>query len=172
MNIVITGFMGSGKSTIGRLLAKKLGWKFYDCDDLIIQKTELSIDDMFRLYGEVKFRIVESDILSKLMKLDGVIIATGGGAITRYRNVEVIKRNGIVIYLFADITILYERIKKDRAKRPLLSKENYFNDMARLISMREDLYKKIADITIDTSDRLPQQSIKEITVKLKERRLV
>ncbi len=172
MNIVLVGFMGAGKSTIGKLLSKEIKWRFYDCDELIMQKMELSIEEIIKLYGEVKFRVVESEVLSKLLKLDGVIIATGGGAITRYRNVELIKKKGIVIYLYADISVLHSRIQKDETKRPLLSQKNYFSEIIRLISMREELYKKVADITIDTSEKLPQEVVNEIKVKLKDKRIV
>lgn len=172
MNIVLVGFMGVGKTTVGKILAKELKWKFYDCDNLIIQKTELSIDDIFKLYGEAKFRVVESEILSKLLKLERVIIATGGGVITRYKNVELIKKRGIVIYLLADVLTLCERIKKDVTKRPLLYKGNYFHEIMKLISIRENLYKEVSDIVIDTANRLPEEVVKEIVMKLKKKKII
>lgn len=172
MNIVLIGFMGAGKTTVGRLLAKELKRKFYDCDNLIVQKMELPIEEIFKVYGEIKFREVESEILSRLLKMDGVIIATGGGVITRYRNVEMIKKRGFVIYLFADALILYERLKKDRTKRPLLSNENYFYDMMKLILMRESIYKKVADVIVDTSSKSPQKVSSEIITKLREKKII
>jgi shikimate kinase len=172
MNIVLIGFMGAGKTTIGRLLAKDLNRKFYDCDNLILQKMEMTIDQIFRLYGEIKFRAVETEILTKLTNLNNIIIATGGGAITRYRNIELIKKNGIVVYLYADLLVIYERIIKDKNKRPLLGKENTFNEMVKLITTREELYKKVADITIDTSTKTPDETLKEIKIKLKERKII
>ncbi|MFN7181547.1 MAG: shikimate kinase [Planctomycetota bacterium] len=169
MNIVLIGFMGAGKSTVGKLIAQKLKRKFYDCDELIVQKTELSIEEIFRLYGEIKFRTIETEVLKNLSRLEDVVIATGGGAITRYRNVELIKKNGVVIYLYADLLELYERIKKDKTKRPLVADKNFFNTMARLISQREELYDKIADIKIDTTVKTTQEVLRDIIKELKNR---
>ncbi len=174
MNVVLVGFMGSGKTTVGKLIGKYLKRRFYDCDELIAQKMELSLEEIFKRYGEIRFRSIETEVLNMLSKLNDIVIATGGGAITRYRNVELIKKNGVVIYLYTDLLELYERTKIDKTKRPLLVLEggNFFSNMARLVSQREELYTKIADIKIDTTNKSPKDVSEEIIRKLKERKYI
>ncbi len=174
VNIVLIGFMGSGKTSVGKKIAKDLKRKFYDCDELIAQKMELSIEDIFKKYGEIRFRSIETEVLTRLASLNDIVVATGGGAITRYRNVELIKKNGVVIYLYTDLLELYERIKKDKTKRPLLEigEGDFFNNLARLVSQREELYAKIADIKIDTTNKSVEEVSKEIIKKLKNERYI
>jgi len=98
MNVVLVGFRGSGKSTIGKLLSERTGREFIDCDDFIEKRTNLTIREIFERHGESHFRTLESEAIAELAKLDGKIVATGGGAVLKYQNMQVFKRAGGLVF--------------------------------------------------------------------------
>ena len=113
MNIVLIGYRCSGKSTVGQRLAERLSREFIDCDDYIEKKTELTIREIFELHGESHFRTLESRAIIELGKLDGKIIATGGGAVLKYKNIQALKRNGRVIWLDVKPDTACRRLMED-----------------------------------------------------------
>lgn len=151
-NIIFIGFMGSGKTTIGRKLAFILKRKFIDMDMQIQDFYHMSINDMFKEYGEEFFREQESSLCQNLGKAYKKIIATGGGVVKKPENIENLKKNGIVIYLKSTPESIYENTKFDK-NRPLLNVENRLEEIEKLLSEREQLYEDNADLVVDVSER-------------------
>jgi shikimate kinase len=172
MNIVLVGFRGAGKTVIGKLLAEKLSWEFIDVDDYIEKTTMMTIKEIFSSKGEPFFRLIESDAISEVSKLDGKIIATGGGAVLKYKNVHNLKHNGIIIFLEVCPETAYNRIKNDERERPSLSKDDLFTEIKREISVRNPYYLGVADILIHTDNKLLEEIVENITVTLKENGMI
>ena len=122
MNIVLTGFMGSGKSTCGKMLADITGMNFIDIDTLIEKKTGVTISEIFTHYGEKRFRELESNVIEEVSNMDGCVIATGGGAVMSSRNMDNLRKNGKIIYLHISYDKAMERTKKNIETRPLIHK--------------------------------------------------
>ena len=148
-NIVLTGLMGGGKSTVGKLLAKQLaGYVFVDTDDVIVDLEGMSIPEIFEKKGEAYFREVEKNIIAEFSEEENLVIALGGGAFENEENRENLLNSGNVFYLKADVNTLFERIKGD-TNRPLLQCDNPKGKLEELLSKREPNYLK-AHHTIDT----------------------
>ncbi|MGA1861338.1 shikimate kinase [Deferribacter thermophilus] len=160
MNIYLIGFMGTGKTTVGKLLAERLNKRFSDLDDLIVQKAEKSIADIFREDGEEEFRRLETEVLKTVNELDDYVIATGGGVLTTGGNYEIMKSNGVLITLAASPEAIYERLKNDNT-RPLLVVDNVLDEIKRLLFERAPLYIK-ADYIVDTTERAVEEIVEEI----------
>ena len=163
MNIALIGMMGSGKSTIGRLLAEKLNLKFIDTDEEIIKLSNCSINKIFETQGEEAFRTIETIVLSKALKLDNQIIATGGGIIKKEENRSLLKE-ATTIYLKTDKNAIFERVKNDTS-RPLLNAENLSNTIEKILSEREYLYEQ-SKITVNTTNKTPNEIVNEIIEKI------
>ncbi len=161
MNIVLTGFMGSGKTEIGKRLARRLGYTFIDTDQLIEEKTGKSISEIFDKDGELFFRDTETQTLEKLTGINGYVISTGGGIVTREVNILHLKKIGFIIWLRASPETVYKRISAE-THRPLLKVDNPLEQIKKLISQREQFYSK-ADFTIDT-DLLDVDEIIDIII--------
>ncbi len=159
-NIVLIGFMGTGKSTIGRLLARRLGRAFIDSDKRIEQEAGISIREIFENHGEAYFRQKEKAMIAKISRYNHAIIATGGGVVLAPENISRLKRNGVLICLTASLETIMERTGR-RNTRPLLENDDREVRVANLLKEREALYT-IADYCIDTSHVSPQQVINEI----------
>jgi shikimate kinase len=153
-NIYLIGFMGAGKTSVGRILAKKLRLEFSDLDELIEADCGETISSIFSEHGEDFFRDLESKKLQSVSKNSGQIVATGGGVVLRQVNWEVMKEGGITVYLKASPDVLWSRIKND-ASRPLLQVEKPSEKINELLSMRMPLYEK-ADLIIDTENKSPE----------------
>lgn len=164
MNITLIGMMGSGKSTIGKLLAEKLNLKFYDTDEEIIKLTNYSINQIFEEFSEQTFRTMETIVLAKILNLDNQVIATGGGIIKRKENQELLK-DTTTIYLKADNETLLERVKNDNS-RPLLNNKNLFLTIQTILYEREPLYEQ-SKIIVDTTNKTPDEVVNEIIEKIK-----
>lgn len=124
--IFLTGFMGSGKSTLGKVLADQLSLPFYDTDELIVTDAGMSIRDIFQQQGEKAFRQLEKNKLEHLVKYSRPgVVATGGGVVIDPINRQVMRRNGTVIWLDRPLSLLFEHLRMERDKRPLLSHENW-----------------------------------------------
>jgi shikimate kinase len=163
-NIVLIGFMGTGKTAVGKRLATILNREFLDSDYEIEAVTGMSISQLFNKYGEVRFRSEERLIIQRLAEKKNVIIATGGGAILEPENIRLLAQNGILICLTARPEIIYERVKK-RSNRPLLKKGDLYTRIVELMKEREELYK-CADFCLDTSDLDFQEIIDQIIMFL------
>jgi len=164
-NIILVGPMGSGKTTIGRQLAKQLNLEFFDCDHEIEIKTGANIPLIFELEGEQGFRKREAAMLDELSKKKSIVLATGGGAILALENRKMLRQRGIVIYLSATAEQLWERTRLDK-NRPLLQTENPREKIKSLLEQRGPLYKEIADVVIDTGNGNIRSTIKQIIMQL------
>ncbi|UJS18151.1 MAG: shikimate kinase [Candidatus Jettenia sp.] len=154
MNIILIGFRGTGKTTIGRILAQRLGKVFIDADEYLEQREKRTIRNIFTEGGEDLFRDIEVRIIEELCRLNDTIIATGGGVILREENVRRLKRNGIVILLEADVNTIYKRIYENiqtQQKRPNLTNLNGYQEIEYLLAYRRSLYDKAADFVFDTT---------------------
>jgi len=157
--------MGSGKTTIGRQLAKQLHRDFFDSDHEIESKTGANIPLIFELEGEEGFRKRESAMLDFLTLKNGIVLATGGGAVLSAENREMLHERGRVIYLSATLEQLWERTRLDK-NRPLLQTENPRDKIASLLEQRDPLYRELADIIIDTGTGNVKSTIKQIITML------
>lgn len=164
-NIILVGPMGSGKTTIGRQLAKQLNMSFFDSDHEIEAKTGANIPLIFELEGEQGFRKRETAMLDELSQKNNTILATGGGAVLTLENRKMLRQRGIVIYLSATLEQLWERTRLDK-NRPLLQTENPRKKIETLLEQRDPLYKEIADIIIDTGTGNVKSTIKQIITQL------
>lgn len=148
-NIVFTGFMGSGKTTVGNRVARRFGMKVVDTDDLIEERLCMSINDIFSQRGEPYFREVEKRVVREVSELEGHVIITGGGVVLNKENMHNLRRNGIIVYLHASPEDAYARLK-GKGNRPLLKVEDPLRKIRELIEYREPFYAD-NDITIDTA---------------------
>jgi shikimate kinase len=137
--VYLTGFMGSGKSTIGPILANTLGWEFNDLDCVIENKAGMKIKEIFETQGEDQFRNLERESLIEISKNNQIVVSLGGGTITNYQNLETLKKTGIIFYLKLSPAAAYNRLKYKRDRPVLLS------DIGEMIT-KEDLLKRINDL--------------------------
>ena len=167
MNIILTGFMGTGKSTIARELADKLGLKLIDTDAMIEGLTGKKISSIFSDEGEARFREYESDVISTLTDeaSKGCVVSTGGGTVVDIENRDKLKAWGVLICLSASAEAILERVG-GRQDRPLLDCEDPKAAIDELLRKRADAYND-CDILIDTSNKTPLTVVKEIAEKLK-----
>ena len=163
-NIVIVGMMGSGKSTIGRLLAAQLGRTFVDSDQAIEQKTGVTIATIFEVEGEIGFRQREQLIISELLALPQIILATGGGAVIHPNTRQLIKSHAFGIYLKADPHELWRRIQHSR-HRPLLDTPKPLETLKTILHEREPYYEESAHLIIPTK----RQSVRKLVHHIMER---
>ncbi|MBI5043392.1 MAG: shikimate kinase [Nitrospirae bacterium] len=168
-NIVITGFMGTGKSTVGKMLAEDYGLDFVDTDELIEKKAGgKRISEIFEESGEAYFRKIENDIIRDVSLRENTVISTGGGAIADKENLALLKRKSIIICLTARPEVILERIRKEEGIRPLLKVEDPLKRIKELLDSRREAYMR-SDIIIDTSDLTPGEAAKKIKIILKEK---
>ena len=162
-NIVLVGFMGTGKTVVGKALASALGFKYVDTDLLIEQIAKKSIPEIFAEEGEPKFREYETRAIGMIMHLKDHVIATGGGAVMLDENVQNMKRTGLVVCLTATPEVIYQRTRKDDY-RPLLRTPDPLKKIKSLLKIRDSQYRK-ADYTIDTSN-LSVDAVVEAIIEL------
>lgn len=148
-NVILVGMMGSGKTTMGRALAKHLDKQFVDSDEEIQHRTGVTIPHIFDVEGESGFRARESSVIADLVKRENLILATGGGAVLMEQNRAVMRQNGIVIYLKASVHDLWQRTRHDR-NRPLLQTDDPHAKLTELFQQRDTLYQQVADIVIQS----------------------
>lgn len=158
--------MGTGKTSVGKIVAKKLKLKFIDADSLIERITGMKISDIFDKLGENRFRDLETELVKNISNKKGVVISTGGGVVIREENLVNLKKNGIIFCLKASEETIYKRVK-DNKDRPLLQVENPIERIRNLIKQRTSLYEK-ADFVIDT-DGLSQEDVADKIIKEYER---
>ncbi len=151
-NIVLIGFMGTGKSSVGRRIAARLGYRFVDTDRLVVEETGSSIAELFETKGEPFFRDRETAALASLQGADRCVIATGGGIIDRPANSGLLRALGFVVWFIASEEVIFERVSRT-AKRPLLKNDDPKGTIARLLKRRAPIYESTAHFKIDTSLR-------------------
>lgn len=164
-NIILVGPMGAGKSTIGRLLAKELRLPFRDSDREIEQRTGASIPLIFDVEGEQGFREREHAAIKELCQMSGVVLATGGGAVLRPENRQMLRAGGRVIYLCTSVEQQLDRTSRDR-NRPLLQTSNPREILTGLMAVRDPLYREVADLIIQTDERPPRLVVAQILEQL------
>lgn len=164
MKVVLVGFMGSGKSTVGKLLSKRLNLSFFDLDDEIVKIVKMPIPELFSKFGEQKFRKIERKTLIKLLlKTENFILSTGGGTPAYEDNMEKINKFALSVYLKADFNNLWERISED-TNRPLVASGR--ENVRKLFQNRNLFYDK-ANISVRTDVQTVEETVEEIVRKLR-----
>ncbi len=159
-NIVLCGFMGCGKSTVGALLAKKTGMAFVDLDSYIEKKEKMTVSKIFETGGESYFRSLERQAVEEISLKNGMVLAAGGGTLTFRENVDTLKKNCLIVLLDLPVETVALRLENDTT-RPLLHRPDKDQVMRELYEKRLPLYKAAADIVID-ADRSPMQVCMDI----------
>ncbi len=167
MNIYLIGYRGTGKTHIGRELAKALEKEFTDTDDLIAEKAGKSIPEIFEDDGEEKFRDIEFNVLGEVAVKGNLVVGCGGGIILRKENIETLKKSGVVILLEASPEKIYNRISGDR-NRPALTNKNEFEEIRHVLAERKENYEKAADYTIDAGNFSIRENVEQIICILKK----
>ena len=160
-NIFLVGMMGAGKTTIGKSLAQATGKIFIDSDHEIQERTGVKIPIIFEIEGELGFRRRETEVLRELVKMNNIVLATGGGAVLKRENRRLLKRWGTVIYLRASVNDLQRRTRHDK-NRPLLQTEDIQAKLTELLAQRDSLYRETAHLIVDSG----KQGVRNLVNKL------
>lgn len=173
-NIILIGFMGTGKSTVARKLSRKTGIPVREMDDMIAEQEGMTITEIFEKYGESYFRDLETRQAEAVSETDGVIVSCGGGTVMRQENVDYLRKNGTIILLQADPDTVYERVRRGGDKRPLLNRHMSRGYISWLMKQRDDVYRAAADIILETggmnSERVAEEIIRILKLKKREHR--
>lgn len=164
--IVLIGFMGAGKSSVGRTLARVTGLPRFDTDEMVAAHFGLTISEIFKIHGEEKFRGAETEALRELSGKRAVVV-TGGGIVLRPQNVTLLRALGTIVHLAADEETLFKRISR-RDTRPLLRTENPRATVAELLRVRLPAYREVADVEVDTSTLTHDGVAKVILARIQE----
>ena len=164
-NLFLVGMMGAGKTTLGRLLARRLKLRFIDCDLELERRCGVKVPTIFDVEGEAGFRSREMQTLGDLTALEGIVLATGGGAVLAEENRRRLAARGTVIYLCARPEDLYERVRQDR-NRPLLATADPLKRLRELHAVRDPLYRSIADLVVDSGRQSIQTLARSISEQL------
>lgn len=157
--------MGTGKTEVGRELSRLLAMRLIDVDEEIVRTQRMSINEIFARFGEERFRDLETEMIEHVCRETNVIIATGGGAVLRQRNIDALKRHGIIVCLTATPETILERTIHS-SERPLLRNGNAFDKITQLLRIRQPFYEN-ADIMVSTDDKTPLQVAEEIIEKVR-----
>ena len=166
-NIFLVGLMGAGKTTVGRLLARRLKLRFFDSDHEIEERCGVKIPLIFEIEGEAGFRTREEQAIAELTSMEGIVLATGGGAVLNADSRRRLSASGTVIYLNARPEDLYERVRHDR-NRPLLTTAEPLARLRALHAERDALYRGVADLVIDTGAQSVQFLVRDLVDRLEE----
>ena len=159
-NIALIGYMGTGKTAVGQLLAQKLDREFFELDSLIEQKAGKSIPDIFQQDGEIAFRELEIEATRKITGEKHLVIACGGGIVLNKINIDRLRDGSKIVYLTASPRTILKRVSSEQGQRPLLEVDNPTQTISELLKFRKPFYERAADITINTS-RLDIESVAE-----------
>lgn len=159
--VVLVGMMGAGKTTVGRRLAHRLGRRFVDSDEEIERAAGMKIDDIFATHGEADFRAGEARVIARLLKDEGVVLGTGGGAFMNADTRELVKSSAVSVFITADFELLFSRVSR-RNNRPLLKTANPRETLQHLIEVRYPVYAE-ADVTVESRD-VPQDVVASETI--------
>ena len=170
-NISLIGFMGSGKTTVGKILADRLNFLFIDLDKVIEIAEDKTVSEIFKSGGEKYFRDVESEVIKKIYINENCVFACGGGVVEREENMDFIKQNSLIVYLYISSQQAFERVK-DVEDRPLLGSSSDLDSrkeiINNLISKRDMLYKNNSNFNINTDNKSPEYIAEEILKKLQK----
>jgi len=164
-NLILVGMMGAGKTTVGRLLARRLKRTFYDSDQEIERRCGVRIPVIFDIEGEAGFRAREVQVIAELCALEGIVLATGGGAVLAEENRRRFAACGTVIYLHARPGYLWQRVRHDR-NRPLLATQDPQRKLEELYAVRDPLYREVAGIVLDTGKQSVQILARDLLASL------
>ena len=167
-NIALIGFMGTGKTAVGKALAEKLDKKFIELDPLIERKAGKTIPEIFKQDGEIAFRELEIEVTKEVAERKNVVIACGGGVVLNKINIDRLRKESLIVYLTASPKIILERTSNDAEERPLLKVANPTLIIQGLLRFRKPFYERAADIKINTSKLDIDAVVKQIIVKIKE----
>ena len=167
-SVALIGFMGTGKTAVGRALAKQLGKRFIELDPLIEQKAGKTIPEIFQEDGEIAFRELEIAVTKEAAGEKDVVIACGGGVVLNKINTDRLKREAAIVYLTASPKVILKRTLHDDEERPLLKVANPTQTIGELLRFRQPFYKRAADITINTSRLGIEAIVTQIITRLKE----
>ena len=168
MRVILIGFMGVGKTSVGKRLAKKLNFDFIDTDYEIELVEKNSISKIFEQDVEKYFRKLENNLLKDLVKNDNIVISTGGGIITTKENFDILKHEKNVIFLDGSIKTIINNLHNDISQRPLLKcSENLSKKIEELLSIRYEKYRQVSDILIDINDKNIEEVISQILVYIR-----
>jgi len=167
MNIVLIGMRGSGKSTVGKLLANKLNKQFIDIDKLLVEREGKLLPAMITLHGWTYFRDKESQLVEEVSNQTNTIIATGGGVVLRKQNIDLLKKNGKFIFLKASIETMLKRIKNANDRPALTNKKTLKEEMEEVWGKRKSFYEDSANIIIETDKKTLKSVVDEIVSVLK-----
>ena len=168
-NIALIGFMGTGKTAVGQLLAKKLDREFIELDPLIEQRAGKSIPDIFQQDGEIAFRELEIGVTKEVAQMKNVVIACGGGLVLNKINIDRLTESSGIVYLIASPGVILERVSNEAGQRPLLEVANPIQTIRELLRFRKPFYERAADITINTSKLDIDAAAEQIIEKTKRR---
>jgi shikimate kinase len=164
-NLILVGMMGAGKTTVGRMLARRLKRAFRDSDLEIERRCGVRIPLIFDIEGEAGFRAREVQVIAELSALEGIVLATGGGAVLSEQNRRQLAARGTVVYLHARPAHLWQRVRHDR-NRPLLAAPNPQKRLEDLYAERDPLYREVADIVLDTGKQSVQSLCRDLLARL------
>ncbi len=167
-NVALIGFMGTGKTAVGKALAEKLGRKFVELDSLIEQRAGKSIPDIFQQDGETAFRELEIEVTKEVSKDKNLVIACGGGIVLNKINIDRLRQQSGIVYLTTSSKVILKRVSGDGGERPLLKAANRALNIRELLGFRKPFYERAADITIDTSKLDIDSVAEQIISKLKD----
>jgi shikimate kinase len=165
VNLVLIGFMGTGKTSVGRVVAHNLGFDFIDTDEEIQSRTGCSITEIFAKYNEPAFRSLERQIVNELAAREKVVISTGGGLPTEPGNLDALKAHSLVICLWLPPEKIWERVRH-QSHRPLLQDPDPQKKIRDLLAAREPFYRQ-ADVLINTDQRTPREVVQQIELQFK-----
>ncbi|NIS59176.1 MAG: AAA family ATPase [Proteobacteria bacterium] len=161
MNVVLIGFMGVGKTSVGKKCAERLKWSLFDTDTLIEEACSMTVPEIFAQHGEAWFREMEKTIVERVTKRQECVIATGGGVVLDRENVDRLRQNGLLIHLTMSPEVIFHRIGR-HSERPLLQTENPRLTLESLFRSRERLYRACSDVTIDRTRLSVEETVEKV----------
>ena len=167
-SIALIGFMGTGKTAVGRALSEKLGKRFIELDPLIEQKAGKTIPEVFQEDGETVFRELEITVTKEAAREKEAVIACGGGVVLNKINIDRLKKEAVIVYLTASPKVILKRTLHDDEERPLLKAADPAQTIRELLRFRQPFYKRAAEITINTSRLDIEATVTQIITRLKE----
>ncbi len=167
-SLALIGFMGAGKTAVGKVLAEKLGKEFIELDTLIEQRAGKTIPEIFRQYGEVRFRELEIEAAKEVSGKKKVVVACGGGLVLNKINIDRLQKEFIIVYLTASPQVILKRTAADKNERPLLKGDEKAERIRELLKYRQPFYERAADIKINTSKLSVNNVAEQIIERLKD----